>query len=133
MGFGVVFDKKWQGVMMTKTEPYKSRLGADKGKPLLYVDFLEIAPWNWTIKEIGWKGQYRLVGSVLLWRAVQQSMDEGFHGRVGLHALPQSEGFYTREPFGMTPIGRDSNKQDLLYFEITRERAQEMLQTGETP
>lgn len=132
-GFGVVVDKKWQGVMMTKTEPYKAKLGPDKGRPLVYVDFVEAAPWNWTIKEIGRMGEYRLVGSVLLWRAVQQSLDEGFHGRVGLHALPQSEGFYTGEPFGMTPIGRDPDKQNLLYLELTREQAQKALQSGESP
>jgi len=129
-GFGVVYDQKWQGVMLTKTEPYKARLRPDKAKPLVYVDFLEVAPWNWTIKKIGRNGLYRLVGSALLWRAVKQSMDEGFHGRVGLHALPQSEGFYIGEPFGMTPIARDPNKEDLLYLELTSEQAQEIFQSG---
>lgn len=30
---------------------------------------------------------------VLMRAAVQLSYDEGFHGRVGLHALPQAEEF----------------------------------------
>jgi hypothetical protein len=127
-GYGIVCEQKWQGVMLTKTEPYRSRLNPDKGKPLVYVDFLEVAPWNWTISQIGRTGQYRLVGSTLLWRAVKQSEEEGFHGRVGLHALPQAEGFYSGDPFRMTPIGRDPNKEHLLYFELSREQAEKMLQ-----
>ncbi len=132
-GFGIVYDQKWQGVMLTKTEPCKARLGTDKGKPLVYVDFLETAPWNWTIPEIGRQSLYRLIGSTLLWRAVKQSDDEGFQGRIGLHALPQSEGFYTGDPFGMTPIGRDPDKQNLLYLELTKEQARQILDTGDAP
>lgn len=132
-GFGLVCDGKWQGAMLTKTEPYRAKLGADKGKPLVYVDFLEVAPWNWTVAAIGQKGQYRRVGSMLLWRAVRQSWDEGFHGRIGLHALPQAVGFYSSEPFEMTPIGRDPDKENLLYLELTREHARKILEIGETP
>lgn len=131
-GFGIVCQQRWEGVMLTKTEPYRVRLAPERGKPLLYVDFLEIAPWNWTIPKIGRTGQHRLVGSTLLWRAVKQSEEEGFHGRVGLHALPQAEGFYAGEPFEMTPIGRDPNKEDLLYFELSREQAEKILQSGDT-
>jgi hypothetical protein len=130
-GYCIVCEQKWEGVMLTKTEPNRARLAPEKGKPLVYVDFLEVAPWNWTISQIGRIGQYRLVGSTLLWRAVKQSEEEGFHGRVGLHALPQSGGFYAGEPFRMTPIGRDPNKEDLLYFELSREQAEKILQTGE--
>ena len=62
-GYGVVCEQKWQGVMLTKTEPYRARLASDRGKPLVYVDFLEVAPWNWTISKIGRTAQYKGVGS----------------------------------------------------------------------
>lgn len=52
-GFGVTCDRQWQGVMLTKTASYTARLDPDKGKPLVYIDFLETAPWNWMIPEIG--------------------------------------------------------------------------------
>lgn len=128
-GFSIVHENQWQGVMLTRTASYFARLGADKGKPLVYIDFLEIAPWNWVIPEIGRVGRYRMVGSTLFWRAVKQSSEEGFHGRVGLHALPQSESFYEKG-CGMTPVGRDASKQNLLYFELSREDAQRHFQKG---
>lgn len=128
-GFGVVYERRWQGVMLTKTAPHVSRLAPDKGKPLVYIDFLEIAPWNWVIPEISQLGKYRTIGSTLFWRAVKQSEQEGFHGRVGLHALPQAEQFY-EQGCGMTSLGRDASKQDLLYFELSSQPAQKLLSKG---
>lgn len=128
MCFGIVCDSQWQGVMLAKASSlHVARLAADKGKELLYVDFLEIAPWNWPIPEINRAGKYGAIGPVLFWKAVKLSEEEGFHGRVGLHALPQSEVFYT-EVCKMTPIGRDASKQNLLYFELSRDEAQRILQ-----
>ena len=115
---------------MTKTTPYVERLGIDRGRPLLYIDYLEVAPWNWRIPEIGRDGQFRGVGSALFWNAVQQSREEGFHGRVGLHALPQAEPFY-QDGCHMTPLGRDAAKQDLLYFELSRQEAEVLFREGE--
>ncbi len=128
-GFGVVCEQRWQGVMLTKTASAFARLPADRGKPLVYVDFLEVAPWNWVIPEIDRRGQFRLIGPTLFWTAVQQSLAEGFQGRVGLHSLPQAESFY--EKCGMTALGRDAEKQNLLYFELSRESAERYLQTGD--
>ncbi len=122
-GFGIFFDKQWQGAMMTKTIPYLSRIkGKDEGKPLLYIDFIEVAPWNWSIPEIGRLGRFKLVGTNLFIRAVRQSEEEGFHGRIGLHSLPQSVPFYTGA-FNMTLLGPDPTKQNLLFLELTRENA----------
>lgn len=126
-GFGLVCNQQWQGVMLTKTVPYTARLAPDKGKPLVYVDFLEVAPWNWIIPEIGRPGRFRAVGSTLLWRAVNQSVEEGFRGRVGLHSLPQAEEFY--EKFGLTPVQRDGAKQNLLYMELSAGQAMKLLET----
>jgi hypothetical protein len=43
---------------------------------------------------------YGGIGTLLMRTAVQVSYDEGFHGRIGLHALPQGRGFY-RDNYGM--------------------------------
>lgn len=126
-GFGIVCESRWQGVMLTKTASCVAQLGRDRGKPLVYIDYLEVAPWNWTIPEIGREGCYRGIGSVLFWRAVKQSKEEGFYGRVGLHALPQAEQFYEKG-CGMTRVGRDAAKQNLLYFELPKEQAERHLQ-----
>ena len=113
--------------MLTKNASYAARLALDRGKPLVYIDFLEIAPWNWVVPELGRQGRFRSVGSMLFWRAVKQSEQEGFKGRVGLHALPQAEQFYERA-CGMTSLGHDPSKENLSYFELTSEQASELLQ-----
>ncbi|MCA9065593.1 MAG: hypothetical protein KDA96_21140 [Planctomycetaceae bacterium] len=82
----------------------------------MYLDYIEVAPWNWTIPEIGQAGEFGACGPILFDRVEQLSREEGFKGRVGLHALPQAEKFYS-EKCGMTAIGRDASKQGLMYFE----------------
>jgi len=126
-GLGVVCERQWQGVMMTKSAPYVARLGADRGQPLIYIDYIETAPRNWPIPEIGCKGVFRGIGSLLFWEAVRQSREEGFHGRIGLHALPQAEVFY-QQACQMTPLGHDAAKQNLLYFELSRQQAERLFQ-----
>lgn len=125
-GFGIVMDGKWQGAMLTKSARYFARLGADTGKPIVYIDYLEVAPWNWNLKAIGKRGMIKGVGSVLFREAVVFSENQGFHGRIGLHSLPQSVGFYGGA-CRMTPLGPDPAKHDLIYFELSREDAKEFL------
>jgi hypothetical protein len=48
--FAIEYEKAIQGVMLTKTASFVSRL--DKGKPLVYIDYLESAPWNWNVAEL---------------------------------------------------------------------------------
>lgn len=124
--FGLTVEEPWEGVMLTRTASYTARLPADKDKPLVYIDFIESAPWNWTIPAVDQNGRFGGVGPVLFAAAIQQSIDEGFAGRVGLHSLPQSDGFY-RNVVKMTAIERDANKQNLMYFEFSRERAEKFL------
>ena len=45
----------------------------------------------------------------------QRSVDLGYGGRVGLHSLPEAEGFYQRQK--MLEHGPDPEKDDLVYFE----------------
>ena len=125
-GFGITCENRWQGVILTKTSPYQSRLEPDKGKPLVYIDHLESAPWNWPIPDIDQKGEFRGIGSLLVWRAVKQSEEEGFRGRIGLHALSQSVQFYEKS-CGMTSLGPDASKQDLIYFELSGKNVKEYM------
>ena len=117
-----------QGIMKVETVAHSCRLPEQHGKPLVYVDYIEAAPWN--IKQLmtplGKPQQYRAVGSRLFEAAVLQSDEEGFKGRIGLHSLPGAEGFYVKE-CGMTPVGRDPHKQNLLWCEFTPEQARRYL------
>lgn len=123
---GVECLDQWQALMVTKTGPLVARLDKDRGRPIVYVDFLEVAPWNWQIQQIQQCAKLRACGSVMLRAAVEQGLREGFHGRVGLHSLPQAEVFYER--CGMTRVGADASKDDLAYFEFDRESAQRFLE-----
>ena len=113
---------------MTQTASYFAKLKADRGKPLLYIDFPEIAPWNWVVHEINHPGLFKTIGSQLSWRAILQSRDEGFKGRVGLHSLSSAEDFYRK--CGMVEVGYDAAKQNLMYFELTQEGAEKFLIDG---
>ncbi|MEZ6060873.1 MAG: hypothetical protein R3C19_10950 [Planctomycetaceae bacterium] len=115
-GFGITMGGHWQAVCLTDCVSYTCRKPDNLGKPLVYLDFIEVAPWNWTIDEIGQTAEFGACGPILFDRVEQQSREEGFKGRIGLHALPQAERFY-EEKCGMTPLGRDASKQGLLYFE----------------
>lgn len=100
------------------------RHASHRGKPLVYIDFLEVAPWNRS--DIGGQPRLRGVGNALLSAAVQLSIDEGFMGRIGLHSLPQADSFYLR--CGMESLGPDPRYQDLCYFEMTAAQAREFLE-----
>jgi len=126
-GYGVACQGEWQGAMLTKSGTHYSQLGEVHGKPLVYIDFLEVAPWNWTIPGIGQMRRYGYIGPHLFERAVQQSFDDGFEGRVGLHALPQSEPFYAGV-CRMAALGADEEHENLTYFELSRDNALRILE-----
>jgi GNAT superfamily N-acetyltransferase len=114
---GVHCQGQWQGLMMTTTVGHVSRLGADTGKPLVYVKYLESAPWN--VEAFTPAPKYGAIGTRLLEAAVRLSIAEGFDGRIGLHALPnpRTERFYQRR--GLTGLGPDSLAEDLPYYEFS--------------
>jgi hypothetical protein len=87
--------------------------------PIVYVDFLAVAPWN--RKQIQDPPRFKHLGTVMLGHAVATSISAGLDGRCGLHSLPQSVGFYRQ--FGMTDYGADAGYDSLTYFEISAENA----------
>lgn len=120
--FSVTANSLTQGLMrldLTKS----ARLDGQLGKPLVYVDYLEVAPWNQPFG--GSPVRYRGVGTALLIAAAALSVEEDFKGRIGLHALPQSEGFYSHH--GMADMGPDAQCQNLRYFEMTPKGAHALL------
>ena len=97
-----------------------AKLSPDVGKQLVYVDYLEAAPWN--VRPLTDKPRLSGVGVVLMRAAVQLSIDEGFRGRLGLHSLPQAEEFY-RDKCGMRFLENDPHYEDLPYYEFSRKSA----------
>lgn len=117
---GIEYDGKYQGLLLLMLAGRYARLPPDVGKPLVYIDYIESAPWNYA-KMVD-TPLYGGVGPVLMQAAVAVSYEEEFQGRIGLHALPQSEKFY-RDDCKMVCCGSDPSYHNLPYYEMTREIA----------
>lgn len=122
-GFAIEHEGHTQGLMLVKTTE-ACRLPSQRGKPLVYVDYLETAPWNQ--RELVEQPRFGSIGSVMLAAAISLSREEGFSGRTGLHSLPQAVKFY--EGCNMTNLGPDQAKQGLPYFEMTPDQAAAFLE-----
>ncbi|MFM9966341.1 MAG: GNAT family N-acetyltransferase [Planctomycetaceae bacterium] len=116
--FAIEFGELTQGLMIV-TSGKRSRIEVGEKRELIYVDYVEVAPWN----RNGWKPQrlFASIGSVFVRVAIDFSFDRGFEGRIGLHSLPQADGFYRR--MGLLDLGPDTDYDDLRYFEMTSTRA----------
>ncbi len=110
-----------QGIMAVLRTP---RHSSDSGEPVVYIDYLESAPWN--LKSTTSRPRFLGVGTVLIAEAVRLSLEMGFNGRIGLHSLPQAEPFY-RTRCRMSEFGVDQDYFDLVYFEYTGQQASEWL------
>jgi hypothetical protein len=100
-----------------------SRIQPTPHTPVVYVDYLAVAPWNRS--QIQSPCRFTGLGKLMLGAAVSLSLEEGMGGRCGLHSLKQSEGFYRRA--GMNDLGIDPNG-DLRYFEFSPDAAEKFLE-----
>jgi len=124
----VVCEGMTQGLMRVDTVGKRCRLDSQKGLNLVYIDYLEVAPWNWDGPYFD-PPRYRGIGTILLRAAIEIRLAEGFKGRIGLHSLPQSTTFYER--CGLANRGPDAAYQSRLpYFEMTPEQVQAFLNRG---
>ena len=102
---------------------HMARMAIQAGKPLVYVEYLEVAPWN---RSDSAEQRFRGVGTALMTAAVDLSLSEGFGGRMALHSLPQAENYY-RDFCGMTDLGIDASYDNLHYFEMTTHQAAQFI------
>jgi len=111
-----------EGLMQVELATHRSH--ANKNLNLAYVDYISVAPWNrpWPEQPKRFKG----IGSILLREAVSTSIEEGFRGRIGLHALPGAVTWY-RDQLKMEAFGTDPNYQGLHYFEFTEDQARRFM------
>ena len=127
--YGISVRGKLQGLMKLESIGRSGKVASQRGKPLIYVDYLETAPWNIKnlMQALGRIPEFGAVGTRLIEAAVRKSIDEGFKGRVALHSLSASERFYL-DVCGLTAVGRDATKQNLLWCEFTPEQAERFLE-----
>ena len=113
--YAIVADEEPQGLtLLNYGRECQSRLPEQKGRLLVYVAYVEAAPWN--VEGYTEKRRYRGVGKALYKAAVGCSSKMGFQGLVGLHSLPNVEGFY-ENACEMISFGPDPNYGNLVYFE----------------
>ncbi|MFA5984453.1 MAG: hypothetical protein WC782_10600 [Methylococcaceae bacterium] len=126
--FSIMCDGMTQGMMILDTPSKRCRIECQKGKNLVYIEYLENAPWN--RKELLFDPpRFRGIGSILILAAIMLSKEEGFNGRIGLHSLPQANSFYANS-CGMTDLGIDPNYQGLHYFEMTEQQVVAFIAKG---
>lgn len=119
----VEFGGEPQGLMLLKTDGHFALLPTQERKPLVYIPYLATAPWN--CRDITDRPKFLGVGTVLLRAAVSTSIDAEFKGRIGLHSLPKAEEFYERH--GFQCLGKDPEKENLKYYELSPEAAAEFM------
>ena len=117
--YSLVCDGALQGLLLLSVTKF-ARLQSQFGKHLAYIEFVATAPWN--RPDISAEPVFRGVGQALVRTAIEVSRSESFHGRIGLHSLPQSCRFY-REVCEMTELGADPKYNGLVYFEMTEAQA----------
>ena len=108
--YALELDGLTQGLIWFETQWHRSQWSV--GQPLVYVEALASAPWN--RRSLDPQPWLRGVGSALLEFARRRSLDLGYGGRLGLHALPGSESFY--ESRNLLNLGYDSDRE-MVYFE----------------
>jgi hypothetical protein len=119
-GYAVEYQSRTQGLMLIETQQYRSLL--EPGQRIIYVVALASAPWN--RRQIQRPPELKGVGLGLLLFARQRSVEIGYGGRIGLHALPGAEQFYERQ--NMTRYEADPDEylvdpeeEELAYFEYS--------------
>lgn len=106
---------------------HQARIDGQAGKPLVYVDFVENAPWN--RPELNNPPRFRGVGSVLIRATIALSHHYEYKGRIDLHSLPHAHDFCAND-CGMTDLGQDEHYDRLRYFEMTPEQADAFITKG---
>lgn len=125
---GIECEGKCQGLLMVQLSGKVARLDPDIGHELVYIDYLESAPWNLAMMVDN--PIFAGIGAVLMRSALQLSIEENFHGRLGLHALPQAETFY-RDDWEMICCGIDPSYENLPYYEMNRDLAAKFISSSD--
>lgn len=113
---GIVRNGVMEGMAQVLVVGKSARLPPEAGYPLVFVEYVESAPWH--TLDIPGHARLKRVGSQLVRGAILVSLRVGTAGRIGLYALGQAEGFYQNK-CQMTDLGPDPGYNGMRYFEFT--------------
>ncbi len=114
--------QNWEGAMIVLLDAPPVKLPIERGGEQVYVDYIEVAPWNWNMEAVGIERRFGGIGRGLMRASVELSNSLGRNGRISLHSLPQAESVY--RAFGFEFVEIDSAKENLAYYELSRARAE---------
>lgn len=123
IGYSIVYGGITQALMIVDVGK-KCRLEEQLNKCLVYVDYVQTAPWNnrkLSSRSIKFKG----CGTHMLRKALNLSKLLFGECRLGLHSLRGSSEFYSK--FGMKNLGHELGYDGLEYFEMTPLQADRFL------
>ncbi|MEO0987063.1 MAG: GNAT family N-acetyltransferase [Cyanobacteria bacterium J06639_14] len=109
--YAIEYEGIAQGLLTIETQWHRSWLMPQQR--LVYIEAIASAPWNRI--RIQQPPTFRGIGTLLLNFARRRSLQLGYGGRLGLHSLPGTRGFYDMK--NMMEFGPDPEKDDLVYFE----------------
>lgn len=116
-GYAVECEGDTQGLMALETQHHRSQFF--RGRRLVYVVMLSTAPWN--RQRVQSPPRFRTVGRTLLQYSILRSLELGYAGCIGLHSLPDAEGFYEHLNMMRLDPDRDevidADEVPLVYFE----------------
>lgn len=124
--FAVECDGRTQALMVVDSTQFALH-PSQRGKELVRIARVATAPWNRPLTVM--RPMYKGAGQALVATAISLSIEQEFGGRVGLHSLPQSEGWYRN--CGFIEVSDPNPENTLTYFEMTAEAAAKFLQEGE--
>jgi hypothetical protein len=116
---GIVVDDVIQGMIMMRSQfppRYPCRMRGHEGQFLIYVEYLESAPWN-VPRYAGDEALYKGVGVNLISVAVNYSLRWDLGGRVGLHSLDDEDTKASYTKMGFQSLGYDAI-EGYDYFEF---------------
>ena len=112
---GLEYMNEIQGLICIADRPVMMRGAAATQGAALYVEYLEVAPWNHRFYA-GEEARFLGVGTALLDVAIQMSRQRGCEGRIALHSIPSAREFYLKQ--GLNEIAGDDSP-GLSYFELS--------------
>jgi GNAT superfamily N-acetyltransferase len=109
--YAIEYENLTQGLLWIETRRHRS--WSNLSWRVVYVEALASAPWNRRL--INPEPYLKGIGRLLLQFARSRSLELGYGGRVGLHALSSSASFY--ESQNMMNGGSDPDYNGMVYFE----------------
>jgi hypothetical protein len=95
---------------------YHPKMSRIDSQQIFYIDYLATAPWN--RDNLISKKIFKGVGTTLIKHSLRYSVETlKYRPGFGLHSLPKAIPYYKK--IGMLGFGKDEDKQNLHYFEMS--------------